>query len=191
MSFTFEEEFKVMDYIVRIEQYQNRRWLFCSNFYAQKNNMESTYQAKFNISRFEYVLANFPKYNLVLMDMVRLVVNKNNGVFIPSYFTIFRRTAEEQKIPFNAQIDKMLFNIGLEFTKQNCVVSKISCYLQLKFLFGSLLLMVKTSSAVFFWPKPLILLGVVKNPQSYTLDPKLWPIANGRNSIFYFFLLVF
>jgi len=76
MSFTFEEEFKVMDYIVRIEQYQNRR--------------------------FEYVLANFPQYNLVLMEMVR-------------------RTAEEQKIPFNAQIDKMLFNIGLEFTKQNCV----------------------------------------------------------------------
>ena len=84
------------------------------------------------------------------MDMVRLVVNKNNGAFIPSYFTIFRRTAEEQKIPFNAQIDKMLFNIGLEFTKQNCVVSKISCYLQLK-------LMVKTSSAVFFWPKSYIL----------------------------------
>ena len=24
LSFTFEEEFKVMDYIVRIEQYQNR-----------------------------------------------------------------------------------------------------------------------------------------------------------------------
>ena len=137
MSFTFEEEFKVMDYIVRIEQYQNRRWLFCSNFYAQKNNMESTYRAKFNISRFEYVLANFPKYNLVLIDMVRLVLNKYNGVFIPSDFTIFRRTAEEQKIPFNAQIDKMLFNIGLEFTKQNCVVSKISCYLKLKFLFWS------------------------------------------------------
>ena len=86
--------------------------------------MESTHRAKFNISRFEYVLANFPKYNLVLMDMVRLVVNKNNGAFIPSYFTIFRRTAEEQKIPFNAQIDKMLFNIGLEFTKQNCMVSE-------------------------------------------------------------------
>jgi len=40
MSFTFEEEFKVVDYIVRIEQYQNRRFEFiCKNFHQYKELM--------------------------------------------------------------------------------------------------------------------------------------------------------
>ena len=66
MSFTFEEEFKVMDYIVRIEQYQNRR--------SDVLLKTLKYPLIFYISRFEYVLANFPQYNLVLMEMVRLVL---------------------------------------------------------------------------------------------------------------------
>ena len=78
LSFTFEEEFKVMDYIVRIEQYQNRR--------------------------FEFVCGKFPHYNLVLAGIIRA---KGEGA----------------KIPFNSGIDRTLFNIGLDFTKQACVVS--------------------------------------------------------------------
>ena len=36
----FEEEFKVVDYIVRIEQYQNRRFEFiCKNFHQYKELM--------------------------------------------------------------------------------------------------------------------------------------------------------
>ena len=82
LSFTFEEEFKVMDYIVRIEQYQNRR--------------------------FEFVCGKFPHYNLVLAGIIRA---KGEGA----------------KIPFNSTIDRTLFNIGLDFTKQACVVSLRDC----------------------------------------------------------------
>ena len=39
MSFTFEEEFKVMDYIVRIEQYQNRRFEFIESQFPQYRQM--------------------------------------------------------------------------------------------------------------------------------------------------------
>eukprot|EP00092_Neocalanus_flemingeri_P047627 GFUD01054044.1.p1 GENE.GFUD01054044.1~~GFUD01054044.1.p1 ORF type:complete len:870 (+),score=180.42 GFUD01054044.1:39-2612(+) len=35
MSFTFEEEFRVMDYIVRIEQYQNRRFEFLNSTFER------------------------------------------------------------------------------------------------------------------------------------------------------------
>jgi hypothetical protein len=38
MAFTFEEEFRVIDYIVRIEQYQNRRFDFLNqNFHRYKD----------------------------------------------------------------------------------------------------------------------------------------------------------
>lgn len=75
MSFTFEEEFKVVDYIVRIEQYQNRR--------------------------FEFVCRNFPQYKELTAAFVA--------------FTHMGR-----KIPFNRQLERKLFTIGLEFTKQSC-----------------------------------------------------------------------
>ena len=39
MSFTFEEEFKVMDYIVRIEQYQNRRFEFVESQFPRYREM--------------------------------------------------------------------------------------------------------------------------------------------------------
>ena len=78
LSFTFEEEFKVMDYIVRIEQYQNRR--------------------------FEFVESKFPQYNMVLAKIVS-------------------NTARGEKIPYNAGLEQMLVNIGLDYTKQFCVVS--------------------------------------------------------------------
>ena len=39
MSFTFEEEFKVMDYIVRIEQYQNRRFEFIESQFPRYREM--------------------------------------------------------------------------------------------------------------------------------------------------------
>ena len=75
MSFTFEEEFKVVDYIVRIEQYQNRRFEFvCKNFQHYKQ-LTSAFVACAHVGR---------------------------------------------KIPFNRQLEKKLFTIGLEFTKQSC-----------------------------------------------------------------------
>ena len=39
LSFTFEEEFRVMDYIVRIEQYQNRRFEFVENKFPLYNRL--------------------------------------------------------------------------------------------------------------------------------------------------------
>ena len=39
MPFTFEEEFKVMDYIVRIEQYQNRRFEFVESQFPKYREM--------------------------------------------------------------------------------------------------------------------------------------------------------
>eukprot|EP00092_Neocalanus_flemingeri_P106433 GFUD01136567.1.p1 GENE.GFUD01136567.1~~GFUD01136567.1.p1 ORF type:complete len:565 (-),score=121.26 GFUD01136567.1:47-1741(-) len=75
MSFTFEEEFKVVDYIVRIEQYQNRR--------------------------FEFICKNFHQYKELLAA-------------IPAC------THMGRKVPFNRQLERKLFSIGLEFTKQNC-----------------------------------------------------------------------
>ena len=39
MPFTFEEEFKVMDYIVRIEQYQNRRFEFVESQFPRYREM--------------------------------------------------------------------------------------------------------------------------------------------------------
>ena len=75
MSFTFEEEFQIVDYIVRIEHYQNRR--------------------------FEFVCKNFRQYKELTVAFIAF-------------------THMGKKIPFNKQIEKMLFNIGLEFTKQNC-----------------------------------------------------------------------
>jgi len=75
MSFTFEEEFKVVDYIVRIEQYQNRR--------------------------FEFVCKNFPQYKELTAAFVAC-------------------THVGRKIPFNRQLERKLFTIGLEFTKQSC-----------------------------------------------------------------------
>merc|ERR550539_1869413 len=39
LSFTFEEEFKVMDYIVRIEQYQNRRFEFVESQFPRYREM--------------------------------------------------------------------------------------------------------------------------------------------------------
>ena len=41
LSFTFEEEFRVMDYIVRIEQYQNRRFEFVENKFPLYNRLVS------------------------------------------------------------------------------------------------------------------------------------------------------
>merc|ERR1719495_1668522 len=73
MSFTFEEEFQIADYIVRIQHYQNQR--------------------------FEFVCKNFPKYKELTVAFIAFT---NMG----------------RKIPFNLQIEKMLVNIGLEFTKQ-------------------------------------------------------------------------
>jgi len=75
MSFTFEEEFQIADYIVRIQHYQNQR--------------------------FEFVCKNFPKYKELTVAFIAFT---NMG----------------RKIPFNLQIEKMLVNIGLEFTKQTC-----------------------------------------------------------------------
>ena len=54
LSFTFEEEFKIADYIVRIEQYQNRR--------------------------FEFISKNFPKYKQL---MAGFVTYKHQGRKIP------------------------------------------------------------------------------------------------------------
>jgi len=75
MSFTFEEEFKVVDYIVRIEQYQNRR--------------------------FEFICKNFQQYKELTAAFVAC-------------------THVGRKIPFNRQLERKLFTIGLEFTKQSC-----------------------------------------------------------------------
>jgi len=75
MSFTFEEEFQIADYIVRIQHYQNQR--------------------------FEFVCRNFPKYKELTAAFIAF-------------------TQMGRKIPFNLQIEKMLVNIGLEFTKQTC-----------------------------------------------------------------------
>ena len=80
MSFTFEEEFKVMDYIVRIEQYQNRR--------------------------FEFVESQFPRYRELCASIIQM-------------------TALGKKVPYNYNIDQTLFNIGLDFTKRACVVSRM------------------------------------------------------------------
>lgn len=74
VSFTFEEEFKVIDYIVRIEKYINMR--------------------------FNFLFQNFPNYD-------KLTVG---------YITC---TQMGMKIPFNKQLERHLFNLGLEFTKQN------------------------------------------------------------------------
>jgi len=74
MPFTFEEEFQVIDYIVRIEQYQNKR--------------------------FEFLTKNFQMYRELTVAFVAC-------------------TAQKKKIPFNRDIEKKLFSMGLEFTKQN------------------------------------------------------------------------
>jgi len=74
MPFTFEEEFQVIDYIVRIEQYQNKR--------------------------FEFLTKNFQMYRELTVAFVAC-------------------TAQKKKIPFNRDLEKKLFGMGLEFTKQN------------------------------------------------------------------------
>jgi len=74
MPFTFEEEFQVIDYIVRIEQYQNKR--------------------------FEFLTKNFQMYRELTVAFVRC-------------------TAQKKKIPFNRDLEKKLFAMGLDFTKQN------------------------------------------------------------------------
>ena len=75
LSFTVEEEFKVIDYIVRIEEHQNRQ--------------------------FDYLCSKFPQYLLAHAQMIK---QKMEGI----------------KITSNYNIDYMILNIGLEFTKQMC-----------------------------------------------------------------------
>ena len=74
-----------MEYIVRIEHYQNKR--------------------------FDYVLSQVPHYMMVLSKMVQCV-------------------GMNMKIPFNPEAERMLLSIGLEFTKQSCVVSFLDLNVQ-------------------------------------------------------------
>ena len=74
VTFTLEEEFKVIDYFVRIEKLVNMR--------------------------FDFLFQNFPNYDKLTVGYIT--------------FTHMGR-----KIPFNKQLERHLFTLGLEFTKQN------------------------------------------------------------------------
>jgi len=74
VNFTLEEEFLLIDHMVRIKKYQNMR--------------------------FDFLYQNFPSYDKLNLSFISCT---NMGM----------------KIPFNRAMEKHLFTLGLEFTKQN------------------------------------------------------------------------
>ena len=90
VNFTLEEEFRIIDYLVRIQKYQNGRY---------KNNFIKT---AFHIHppRFDFLFFSFPHYDDLTVKFITCTMNGN-------------------KIPFNASVEQQLFQMGLEFTKRD------------------------------------------------------------------------
>jgi len=99
MAFTFEEEFTIADYIVRIEESQNMR--------------------------FNLLLQHFKHYPDLLVNHVRCPKEGRKIPYSKDHYPDLlvnhvRCPKEGRKIPYSKDTEKSLFNFGLEFTKKHC-----------------------------------------------------------------------
>ena len=87
LNFTFEEEFKVVDYIVRIEQYQNRRFDFVVSKFHQYKEITGAFVALTHVGRkIPFSLQLERKLFIIGLEFTKMQCKvRNTNVHLPSH----------------------------------------------------------------------------------------------------------
>ena len=120
LNFTFEEEFKVVDYIVRIEQYQNRRFDFVVSKFHQYKEITGAFVALTHVGRkIPFSLQLERKLFIIGLEFTKMQCKvRNTNVLVPAYSS----DCPARKLSLNGSFSKTyqtVFTILTTTTTQN------------------------------------------------------------------------